>query len=140
MAAHEQAKPVVLAVVRDLFFGNRIAHAAEALGARVVFVRQRADLPRLVAEHRPRALLLDLAAPGWTWADDLPAARAAAGGPLYILAFGPHAQADLLRAARAAGCERVVANSKLAAALPTLLAAALRGGSSTPAEPHSADL
>lgn len=116
--------PVVLVIVRDLLFGSRIARTAAALGVRVVPVRARADLPRLVATQRPCALLVDLAA-GWDWASDLPAARAAAVTPLYILAFGPHARPDLVRVARAAGCDRVVTNAKLTATLPQLLAAAV---------------
>jgi hypothetical protein len=131
-AGHPGA-PVVLAVVRDLFFGSRIARAALALGVQVVMVRERADLPRLIAAHRPRALLVDLAV-GWDWASDLPAARAAATAPLSILAFGPHRQAELLRAAHAAGCDRVVTNAKLTAALPQLLAQAIASEPSTAGE------
>lgn len=130
---------IILAAVRDLFFSARIARVAEALGARVIFVRQRADLPRLVTEHRPRVLLIDLAAPGWQWAEDLPAARAAARTPLYVLAFGPHAQSELLKAARAAGCDRVLANATLATALPRLLTAALRGSTPAAKPPDSSE-
>lgn len=72
---------------------------------------------RLLGEARPGDLVLvDLTA-----ADALDAIARVRTIGAEVVAFGPHKQADLLRRAREAGAERVVANSALRAALAQTL-------------------
>lgn len=79
------------------------------------------------------AVIVDLSAAG-SAADLVGAARrlaadqtAAGGGSAVVVAFGPHVARERLAAAAAAGADHVVSRGELLGALPTLLAAWLRG-------------
>ena len=114
----------IVAVVRDLFFAIRIR---ETLGPRgyAVEVAKSAEALRgtLAGGGAPIALIIvDLAfaaiGPAALIAT-LKAAPDTTGIP--ILAFGSHLDHASRDAAKAAGADRVVANSKLAEALPELV-------------------
>ena len=123
------AESLVLALVPDLMFASRIEQALGALGYRVEFIT---DTPTLVARAQggaPMLVLVDLAARGI----DAPATIAALKGhpatrAIPLLAFGPHLDEAARAAARAAGADAVVANSKLALDLGGLLARYARRG------------
>ena len=54
--------------------------------------------------------------------------QAAAAQAIPVFAFGPHLDTEAIRNARAAGADKVVANSGMAAALPAWLTEQIREG------------
>lgn len=117
------AMPRIVAVVRDLFFAVRIGNTLRPLGYRVDVAGTEATLAAAVRAELPALIVVDL---GFTAID--PARRIAelkadaATADVPILAFGSHLDHPARDAAKAAGADRVVANSKLAADLPALVA------------------
>jgi uncharacterized protein len=112
--------PVVVTLEADLFFSVRIEAAVRAAGARPVVVESAAALWD-ATEAWPGLVLIDLAAaPGWDnvvrRAKSLPEFRA-----IPIVAFGSHVDADLLKAARSAGCDHAWARSRFTTELPQLI-------------------
>lgn len=129
----------IVAIVRDLFFAIRIRETLTPRGYTVEVAKSAATLQRLLsAKEAPIALIIiDLAFTAITPATviaELKDAPATAGIP--ILAFGSHLDHTSRDAAKAAGANRVVANSKLAEALPDLVSryALSRGGPAPTAE------
>jgi CheY-like chemotaxis protein len=114
---------LVRGLVPDLMFGTQIEGVLERLGYEAELVGDADALARRAREAAPALVLVDLAARGV----DVPAAiRAlkadAATQGIPVVAFGPHLDAAAQEAARAAGADAVVANSKLAFDLPGLVA------------------
>jgi len=117
------AEAIVLALVPDLMFATRIESALGYLGYRPLIVKDAAGLLAAAHIQAPALVLVDLAAVGV----DVPAAiTALKASPVTraipLVAFGPHLDEAARAAARAAGADAVVANSKLALDLPGLLA------------------
>jgi hypothetical protein len=118
----------VLVVADDLMVRSRI-EAAAGPAVELRFSRNLADFEAALTPL-PDLLLVGLAATRQPWADLIQLARSrAAAGQLRILAFGPHLDLELRARALAAGAERVLANSALMLALPSILA-----GTDLPAE------
>ncbi len=114
---------LVLGLVPDLMFGTQIERVLEHLGYAVELVRDAPGLTARAREAAPALVLIDLAARG----SDVPAAIRALKADsttesIPVIAFGPHLDAAAQQAARAAGADAVVANSKLAFDLPGLVA------------------
>ncbi|MDQ2807816.1 MAG: hypothetical protein M3Z04_13050 [Chloroflexota bacterium] len=111
----------VLVAVPDLLFGVAVANAVRAAGGEPLTIRG-ADgaFAALAADnpHPPALVVVDLAAR----IDPTEVISAATAGNIPVFAFGPHLDAGAIMAARAAGAEKVVANSALARALPAWLA------------------
>ncbi len=115
----------IVALVRDLFFAVRIGNTLRPLGYRVDIVNSEAGLRRALfqGEGLPALVIVDLAfgaigPPGRIVALKAdPATRA-----VPVLAFGSHLDHPARAAAKAAGADRVVANSQLADDLPGLVA------------------
>jgi CheY-like chemotaxis protein len=106
----------------DLIFTSRVLAEARALGLTVTPVRSVAALVDQAQRQSPHGILLDLAFPGLDL-DRLLDELRAPGAPLpRLIAYGPHVEAAMLRAARAAGCDPVLPRSKFVEALPTELA------------------
>jgi CheY-like chemotaxis protein len=106
----------VVAVVTDLYFQSRISAAARLAERSVRFVSAATALDSVNAY---RLVLVDLDA----GIDPLAAVRRLRdidSGP--IVAFGPHVNTDLRKAAREAGADRVLAKSKFVTELPKLMA------------------
>lgn len=107
----------------DLIFFSRVASAARAAGAAVKQARTPAEALKLAATATPGGVLIDL----HNEALDLPAflaeLRAACPTMPRTVAFGSHVDAERLRAARAAGCDRVLPRSKFVEELETDIAA-----------------
>jgi CheY-like chemotaxis protein len=112
--------PVIVAVVNDLMFGARIRAAAEHAQATCIFART----PAALHEHAAGAalVLLDLET---RWLDapaEISRLKAEATTVhVPVVAFGSHVLGDVLRAAQAAGAERVLARSAFVQALPDLV-------------------
>lgn len=111
----------ILVAVDDLLFLSRIQQTAKLLG---VAVRQTplTALAARAAELRPAAVLLDL---NHQSGKAVEAAASFKSDPalasIPLIGFLSHVQADLAQAARAAGCDQVMARSAFSKNLPELL-------------------
>ena len=121
----------IVALVRDLFFAIRIKETLEARGYAVEVVKSAAAIDAALAAPGPALVILDLN----FRAIDPPATIARlkadpATSALPILAFGSHLDHAARDAAKSAGADRVVANSKLAEDLPALVGRSAAGAAS----------
>ena len=106
----------ILVLVPDLMFATRVEDAAKHLGYRVVSLNVGDDFESIVAREVPRLVIVSLNASDWARAVD-----AAKRGGAHVLAFGSHKNVEQMVAAKKAGCDEVVARSRMAAELPNLL-------------------
>lgn len=101
----------------DLMFFSRVSGAARAAGRSVRMVRSAADLLAAARDSPPAGVIIDLQHPGL----DLPAllAQLPAACPSRprVIAYGSHVEANVLRAAREAGCDRVMPRSQFVSEL-----------------------
>ena len=114
----------ILVIVTDLMFQSRLREHVSAMGSEVV-VGDTLAAVREALNERTALAILDLHVSGVDWRQAVELAKEA-GVP--VLAFGRHTEAPLLRAARDAGCERVVPRSTLVAELPQLIEELRRAG------------
>lgn len=107
----------VAALVTDLIFGSKITGTASHVGVSVQTVRSEEALR--IAVNTANGLVIDLNAGGDTVAlvRDLRGAHPS----LPIVGFASHVQTDLIKAARAAGCDHVLARSKFVEKLALIL-------------------
>jgi CheY-like chemotaxis protein len=109
--------PTIVAAITDLMLQSRLLEQARALGYQVR-VADTPDAVRDALAAGPALLVVDLQAQGLDWRDAVALAKER---DARVLAYGQHTQAALLRAAREAGCDRVVARSTFVEELPQLL-------------------
>jgi CheY-like chemotaxis protein len=106
----------------DLIFFSRVAGAARAAGLSVRMVRTAAELVAAARTSPPRGVILDVHNPGL----DLPALlaelKSACPAMPRVVAYGSHVEAAALRAAREAGCDRVMPRSQFVAELEEKIA------------------
>ena len=112
----------------DLFFVVKVRTTMQHAGYDVLTARSLADFTWRLAEDSPALALVNTAIAGVDWQSAITAARAA---DIPVVAFGSHVDLEMQRLAREAGATRVIANSKLAADLPGIVARALQVSSST---------
>jgi hypothetical protein len=110
-------RPIV-ALVRDLLFGSRIAETARQLGFPCRTVRSVADLERALAEP-PGLLMVDLTAQTLDLDGALRAIEAA-GRPAPVLGWTTHVLWKTTRPLHDR-CDRVVTREELTEKLPELL-------------------
>ena len=113
----------VLAAVEDLLFRSKISETASSLGIEAAFPRNRRRLLEALRESPPDLLILDLNSARFeplTLLRSVKSDEATRDAP--TVGFLSHVQKDLAVAARAAGCDRVVARSTFARDLPRILA------------------
>jgi DNA-binding NarL/FixJ family response regulator len=109
----------IVALVDDLFFLAKIRETAKAIGVTVVTGNSRTGSDA-IAKSQPQAIILDLnSLPTLDWIQTLKADPATR--PIRIVAFVSHVQEQLISAARAAGCDSVMARSAFTQQLPSLL-------------------
>ncbi|MGH9247815.1 MAG: hypothetical protein ACRD29_26580 [Acidimicrobiales bacterium] len=94
---------MVVAYVPDLMDRSRLSAAARSAGVDVRFVRSGPDLAG-------SAVSADVVVVDLSRADSLDA-LAGLGGGARVIGFGSHVDTERLRAARAAGCDTVLARS-----------------------------
>ncbi len=98
----------VLIVCDDLMFTSKVTATARAHGLTAAVARTPAD----AARKAPPAgcVIVDLHLPGL----DLPQLLAdlRAGSRAAVIGFGSHVDVEMLKAARAAGCDRVMPRSQ----------------------------
>ena len=108
-----------LLLTRDLMFTSKITSTAASLGLRIEVVATAEQLRLRSVETPPVAVFLDLNLP------DLDPSRIVADlsneDRPRVIAFGSHVDETRLSQARTAGCDDVLARSRLSASLPELL-------------------
>lgn len=109
----------VIAVVDDLFFATRIRETARQIGVEIELVPF-VQLRERVARGAVNAVILDLsAAPALDALRMLKADAATASA--QVAGFASHVAIETIAAARAAGCDQVLARSAFTRQLPELL-------------------
>jgi DNA-binding response OmpR family regulator len=116
-----KSTPAGIVVGRDLMFTAKIAGTAGELGYRMHVAGDMARARALIEEWRPRVILVDLAAGELAAPQALSDYRRLAGSSAWLIAVGPHVDAERLAQARAAGCQLALPRSKFSADLPALL-------------------
>jgi CheY-like chemotaxis protein len=96
----------------DLIFFSRVSGAARAAGLTVRMVRTAADLVSAARAAPPAGVILDVHNPGLDLPDLLAALKDACPVMPQVIAYGSHVEAAVLRAARQAGCGRVLPRSQ----------------------------
>ena len=119
-----QSKGTILALVPDLMFGVRVRDVLSQLGYTAEIYEQ-APAAQAALQTGLALLIVDLRGSVDATADLVQTAKAL-DPTLPVLAFGSHVDVERQQAARAAGCDRVVANSKFSADLPSLVSALAR--------------
>jgi DNA-binding NarL/FixJ family response regulator len=103
-------------------FSTKISTAARAVNAQVAFERAAANvLPRIRAE-RPGLVIFDLNSSRLQPIDTIAAIKRDADlGATRTLGYVSHVQSDVIAAARAAGCDEVLARSAFSEKLADIL-------------------
>jgi len=101
----------VIALVPDLLFASRISSLAKSNARSLSIASSLAELRQLLANHRPRLVIVDLSARGVDVAAAIGAAKAA--NVPTVVAFGPHKDLAARAAALDAGADRWVTNQRL---------------------------
>ena len=109
---------MILVVVNDLFFGERLQIALRHLGLTHELV-DLSNTPAPAVHPNTELAIVDLEA----GEPALHTIRSASQAGVKVLAFGPHTDLALRQGALAAGATQVVAKSKLTTSLPELIAA-----------------
>lgn len=118
----------------DLIFYSRVSATARAAGLAVRQVRTPTALLEAARQAPPGGVILDLQAEGLDVPGLLAGLREVCPVMPRVTAFGSHILAEALRAARQAGCDRVLPRSVFVKELNTDLAAWLTPASgATPA-------
>jgi CheY-like chemotaxis protein len=113
----------IVAVVQDLFFLIKIQEIGKREGFATKAVQTKEDALAMVARQSPDLVILDLNHPAAEPFETIRALKQSHPA-LQLLGFHPHVQAEAKTAAKAAGCDIVVARSvfeqKLTELLPLL--------------------
>ncbi len=103
--------------VSNLIFQSRVRAAALELGLEVAYADTQSTFAQALAAG-PAIVVVDLKELNLDPIDAVARAKAAGAA---VLAFGPHTDAETLRAARTAGADLAVPRSRFKAELPELL-------------------
>jgi CheY-like chemotaxis protein len=116
---------VILCVVDDLMFSVKISTAAKAVQAPVAFERAPANVVTRIRAERPTLVIFDLNSARLQPLDAIAAIKADPDiGGTRTLGYVSHVQGDVIAAARAAGCDEVLARSAFSERLGDILAKA----------------
>ena len=96
----------------DLIFFSRVSGTAKAHGLVVRQARNSATLLELAKREPPGGVILDLQNDGLDLPPLLAGLREACPAMPNVIAFGSHVEAETLRAARTAGCDKVMPRSQ----------------------------
>ena len=107
--------PIGYLLADDLMFTSRITGTARAKGLELASCRTPADLLRRAQERPPVCVLLDLHLDGLALSELLADLKKA--GQPFVVGYGSHVQAEVLRQARVAGCDLVLPRSQFVADL-----------------------
>ena len=106
----------------DLIFFSRISETARGVGLSVRQARTPAELIALAGTLQPGGVIVDLHNEGLELPQFLVELRAACQVMPRVIAYGSHVEAEVLRAARAAGCDQVFPRSQFVKVLESDLA------------------
>ncbi len=118
----------ILLLERDLFFSVKIRDTLKHLGYETQVARSEEDFARKMAASAPALAIVHTGVAGVAWERVIAQAKRAG---LPTLAFGSHIDLESQQAARRAGADRVISNSKLAKDLPTIVQRMLAGNDET---------
>ena len=115
----------VLLLERDLFFIVKVRDTLNHLGYETQVARGAEDFARKLAAGAPALVMAHSGLAGVDWEQAIVQAKAA---HVPTLAFGSHIDLEAQQAARRAGADRVISNSKLAKDLPAIVERMVSGG------------
>src|SRR5579885_449593 len=118
----------ILLLERDLFFSVKIRDTLRHLGYETQVARSEEDFGRKLTAGAPALAIVHTGMAGVAWERVIAQAKSAG---LPTLAFGSHIDLESQQAARRAGADRVISNSKLAKDLPTIVQRMLAGNDET---------
>lgn len=116
---------MVLCVVDDLMFSVKISSAAKAVNVPVMFERAPGAVLDRIRDERPSLVIFDLNSSRLAPMETIAAIKN--DGELRstrTIGYVSHVQANVIAAARAAGCDEVLARSAFSERLSTILALA----------------
>ena len=113
-------------VCDDLIFTSKVTATARAVGATVTPVRSAGAAVAAAKQSAPACVLVDLHNPGLDLPAFLAALREACPTMPRVIGYGSHVDVAALKAARAAGCDRVLPRSQFVAELEAKLEEWLR--------------
>jgi len=106
----------------DLIFFSRVAGVARAIGLSMRQEKNSVDLLCAARRCSPGGVIVDLQNPGLDLIPFLQDLRLACARMPRVVAYGSHVEADVLRNARKAGCDRVMPRSQFVKELEVDLA------------------
>jgi CheY-like chemotaxis protein len=113
---------MILCVVDDLMFSVKISSAAKALGSDVAFERAPGAVLARVRDERPSLVIFDLNSSRLSPLESIAAIKADPElSSTRTLGYVSHVQSDTIAAARAAGCDEVLARSAFSDRLGAIL-------------------
>jgi DNA-binding NarL/FixJ family response regulator len=113
---------MILCAVDDLMFATKITTAAKSLQRPVAFERNADRLVDRVREERPSLVIFDLNSSKLRPLEAIQAIKGDAElHATRTLGYVSHVQADLIAAARRAGCDEVLARSAFSSRLGEIL-------------------
>jgi PleD family two-component response regulator len=116
---------MILVVVDDLMFSVKISSAAKAVNAPVAFERMPAAVLQRVRDERPSLVIFDLNSSRLRPIEMIAAVKGdSALAGTRTIGYVSHVQSDVIAAARAAGCDEVLARSAFSDRLGAILAGA----------------
>jgi DNA-binding NarL/FixJ family response regulator len=109
----------VLVAIHDLMFSSKVT---AALGGRKVnWLPRGTGVAQQVSATKPDVLLIDLAAAQLDSVNAIRAIKASDEKGTVVIGYVDHTRADVMDAARAAGCDQVLSKGEFARRLPELL-------------------
>jgi DNA-binding NarL/FixJ family response regulator len=109
----------VLVAIHDLMFSSKVTAALG--GRKVSWLPRGAKVAEQVAATKPDVLLVDLASPQLDAVNAIRAIKAGDQRGTVVIGYVDHTRADVMEAARAAGCDQVLSKGEFARRLPELL-------------------
>ena len=113
---------MILCAVDDLMFSVKISSAAKALDVPIAFERTREAVLARVRSERPALVIFDLNSSRLAPLETIRTIKAdEALRSTRTLGYVSHVQSEVIAAARAAGCDEVLARSAFSERLATIL-------------------
>jgi DNA-binding NarL/FixJ family response regulator len=109
----------VLVAIHDMMFSSKVTAALG--GKKVNWLKRGSNVASEVAATKPDVLLIDLAAPALDSVNAIKAIKEGDSKATTIIGYVDHTRADVMEAARAAGCDQVLSKGEFARRLPEFL-------------------
>ena len=109
----------VLAAIHDLMFSSKVT--ASARGRPIEWLKRGTKVTDQVAASKPDVLLIDLAAPQLDAVNAIREIKSGECKGTTVIGYVDHTRAEVMEAARAAGCDQVLSKGEFARRLPELL-------------------